>query len=67
MATIEQVQELMNNVRMIEPPEGYALVAVLVDENGKADMAGTARPEVLKAIGVHFIEVAVRAEIKAVL
>ena len=67
MATIEKVQELMNNVRMTEPPEGHSLVAVLVDENGKADMAGTARPEVLKAIGVHFIEMAVRAEIKAAL
>ena len=57
--------DLMEEVRTAEVPEGHALIAVLVDENGKADMAGTAKPEVLKAIGVHFIELATRAEIKA--
>ena len=51
----------------VELKEGHTLVAVLVDENGRANMAGAAKPEVLKAIGVHFIEVGVRAEIKATL
>lgn len=58
-------EEAIKAVQEATVPEGKALVAVLVDENGKADMGGTARPEVLKAIGVHFIELATRAEIKA--
>lgn len=64
-----KAEEIINALRSgeVETPEGNTIIAVMVDENGKADMGGTAKPEVLKAIGVHFIEMAVRAEIKAAL
>lgn len=51
----------------VEVPKGSSLVVVLVDEEGHADMAGGATPNVMKAIGLHLIEVAVRGEIKAAL
>ncbi len=64
--TAEELIKSINDWE-VEIPKGSSLLAILVNEQGKADMAGTARPEVLKAIGVHFIEMAVRAEIKAAL
>lgn len=62
-----KAEEIINALRSgeVEIPEGNTIIAVMVDKNGKAEMGGTARPEVLKAIGVHFIELATRAEIKA--
>lgn len=62
--TAEEIIKSINDWE-VEIPKGSSLLAILVDEQGKADMGGTARPEVLKAIGVHFIELATRAEIKA--
>ena len=62
-----KAEEIINALRSdsVEVPEGHTIIAVMVDGDGHADMGGTARPEVLKAIGVHFIELATRAEIKA--
>lgn len=64
--TAEEIIKSINDWE-VEIPKGSSLLAILVDEQGKADMAGTASPQVLKAVGLHLIELAVRGEIKAAL
>lgn len=65
MKSEELIQEIKDSNVEMQP--GQSLLAILVDDTGKADMAGTASPQVLRAVAMHLIEVAVRAEIKAAL
>lgn len=62
-------EELIEAARKneIELPEGASLILAYVDKDGNTELAGNIRPEWLKSLGMHYIEMAIKNEIKAAL
>lgn len=66
MMTAEELINVFRN-NEIELPEGASLMLAYVDKDGNTELAGNIRPEWLKFLGMHYIEMAIKNEIKAAL